>query len=92
MPVLDPTAEAVIVPGHMAPRLSSLETQRVGLLANGKANSEELLQAVLGHLAKDYEVSALVARNKGNASRPAPPEIVDELRRGCDLVITANGD
>ena len=90
--VLDPTVETVTVPGHLAPRPSTLEAQRVGLLANGKANSEELLQAVLGQLAKNYEFSTVATRNKGNASRPAPTEILDELRQECDLVITATGD
>lgn len=92
MSVLDPTAETVIVPGNLAPRPSSLEAQRVGLLANGKANSEELLQAVLGQLAKNYEFSTVATRNKGDASRPAPLEILNELKQECDLVITATGD
>ena len=92
MTVLDPTAETVVVPADMSPRPSSLETQRIGLLANGKANSEELLQAVLGQLAKNYEFSTVATRNKGDASRPAPPEILEELKRECDVVITATGD
>ena len=92
MTVLDPTAETVFVPADMAPRPSTLETQRIGLLANGKANSEELLQAVLGQLAKNYEFATVATRNKGDASRPAPPEILEELKRECDVVITATGD
>lgn len=92
MAVLDPTAETVIVPADMAPRPSSLKSQRVGLLANGKANSEELLQAVLGQLAKNYDFATVATRNKGDASRPAPPEILEELKRECDVVITATGD
>ena len=30
--------------------------------------------------------------NKGNASRPAPKEMLDELAERCDAVITASGD
>ncbi len=90
--VLDPTAETVNVPAHMAQRPSTLESQRIGLLANGKANSEELLQAVLGQLAKNYDFATVATRNKGNASRPAPSEIMAELKRECDVVITATGD
>lgn len=92
MTVLDPTAETVMVPADLAPRPSSLATQRIGLLANGKANSEELLQAVLGQLAKNYDFATVATRNKGDASRPAPPEILEELKRECDVVITATGD
>lgn len=92
MTVLDPTTETVIVPADLAPRPSSLASQRIGLLANGKANSEELLQAVLGQLAKNYEFATVATRNKGDASRPAPPGILEELKQQCDVVITATGD
>ena len=92
MTVLDPTAETVTLPAHMAPRPASLASQRIGLLANGKANSEELLQAVLGQLAKNYEFATVATQNKGNASRPAPPGILEKLKQQCDVVITATGD
>ena len=69
-----------------------LEGKHLGLLANGKGNSEELLEAVLEELKQHYEFPVVMWRNKGNASRPASADILDELARTCDVVVTAIGD
>ena len=62
------------------------------MLANGKRNSEEMLTAVHDVLADRYEFGTVVERNKLNASRPCPDEIIDELVDLCDVVITSSGD
>ena len=90
--VLDPTAEAVSIEGIVAERPGEINARRIGLLANGKRNSEELLEAVYDLLAERYRFSSVTRRNKGNASRPAPKEIIEDLTRDCDLVVTATGD
>jgi hypothetical protein len=90
--VLDPTVEPIPASSVIAPRPESLDAAVVGLLANGKRNSEELLAAVHEILADRFEFKQVVERNKGNASRPCPPEILDELKDLCDVVITASGD
>ena len=90
--VLDPTVEPVPATSVIAPRPESLDAVTLGLLANGKSNAEELLVAVHEILADRFEFKQVVERNKGNASRPCPPEILDELRDLCDVVITASGD
>jgi hypothetical protein len=69
-----------------------LHDKRLGLLANGKGNSEELLEAVLEELSQRYRFSSVLRRNKGNASRPAPKAIVEEMVQECDIVVTATGD
>ena len=43
-------------------------------------------------LADSYEFAGVVARNKGDASRPCPDDIMQELAERCDAVITASGD
>lgn len=90
--VLDPTAETARMEATPALRPSTLQDKRLGLLANGKGNSEELLEAVLGELNERYQFSAVLRRNKGNASRPAPKAIVEEMAQECDIVVTATGD
>ena len=90
--VLDPTAETERMEAVLAPRPSTLEGKRLGLLANGKGNSEKLLEAVLEELEQHYEFPVVMWRNKGNASRPAPADILDELANTCDVVVTAIGD
>ncbi len=90
--ILDPTAEAIPAKGLVARRPASINGKRLGLLANNKRNSEELLEAVYDLLSERYTFSKVTRRNKGNASRPAPKEIVEDLAKSCDLVVTATGD
>ncbi|MDA1257198.1 MAG: hypothetical protein O3C10_05060 [Chloroflexi bacterium] len=90
--VLDPTGRPTIVQQGMARRPESLDGAVVGLLANQKLNAEPLLEAIYDVLAERFELGGRVAVNKGDASRPAPPEVLDSLASEVDVVITANGD
>jgi len=90
--VLDPTIESIPAEAVIAPRPDTLDGKTVGLLANGKRNSVELLDLVGEVLADRYEFKGLVTKNKGNASRPCPPELMQELIDQCDVVITSSGD
>ena len=92
MVLLDPTVEALPDNTNMAPRLPDLNGRVLGLLANGKRNSDTLLDAVTSLLQDTYDVKEVVRLNKRDVSRPAKQEIVDELVEKCDAVITAIGD
>ena len=90
--VFDPTVDPIPAHGVVAKRPDTLNGTVVGLLANGKNNADELLEMVHDVLADQFEFKAVIARNKGNASRPCPTDIVDDLASSCDVVITGNGD
>lgn len=90
--VLDPTVQPIPEDAVIAERPDTLDGKVIGLLANGKINSEEVLQLTQEVLADRYEFSGVVARNKGNASRPCPEGMIDELAELCDVVITSSGD
>lgn len=90
--VLDPTVQPIPTEGVVADRPETLDGKVIGLLANGKLNSEEILALTQEVLADRYEFKGVVARNKRNASRPCPEEIIDELVEQCDVVITSSGD
>jgi len=90
--VLDPTVEPIPQDAVIAPRSKTLDGVTVGLLANGKANADKLLEEVQQVLADRYEFVGIVTRNKGNASRPCPADIIEDLAEQCDVVITASGD
>ncbi len=89
---LDPTVQPIPADAVVADRPATLDGKVVGLLANGKLNSEEILALTQEVLADRYDFKAVVARNKRNASRPCPDEIIDELVEQCDVVITSSGD
>ncbi len=90
--VLDPTVQPIPAEGVVADRPETLDGKVIGLLANGKLNSEEILALTQEVLADRYEFKGVIARNKRNASRPCPEEIIDELVEQCDVVITSSGD
>ncbi|MCE2456325.1 MAG: hypothetical protein J4G14_00730 [Dehalococcoidia bacterium] len=90
--VLDPTVEPLPSEGVVADRPTTLDGLTLGLLANGKLNSVEMLTAIHDVLADRFEFASVVERNKHNASRPCPEEIIDELVDKCDVVVTSSGD
>ena len=90
--VLDPTVEPLPAEGVVADRPTTLDGLTLGLLANGKLNSVEMLTAIHDVLADRFEFGAVIERNKLNASRPCPEGIIDELVDKCDVVVTSSGD
>jgi len=89
--VLDPTVDGTDAAASAAPRLESLEGRKVGLLDNRKYNVHELLNHVEEILRSQYGVKNIVRLQKPDASRPAPPEVVDEMKK-CEALISAVGD
>ena len=90
--VLDPTIEAKIESSMISERPESLDGLTIGLLANGKLNSEEILQYVYEVINEKYKLGTPIYANKGNASKPCPPDLLENLANECDLIITSSGD
>ncbi len=90
--VLDPTIEAKIENSILSDRPESLDGLTVGLLANGKRNSEELLQYVYEVIKEEYKLNKPIYANKGNASKPCPTDLLEDLADRCDFIITSSGD
>ena len=90
--VLNPTIAPNTERNLMAIRPESLDGTTIGLLANGKRNSVELLKHVYDVLKENNDVKLGIEENKGNASRPCPGDILSNVADNCDLVITASGD
>lgn len=90
--VLDPTVRPTPAHADMATRLESLDGKTIGLLANGKRNSEEFLGHLAAIMAEHYQIKGIVARNKRNVSRPCPELMMQELLDQCDVLVTASGD
>lgn len=90
--VLDPTesgfpvrsAELVYLPADLA-------GVRVGLLDNGKPNSDRFL-ALLADRFLSQGAMLYATLRKPSIGRLAPPETLEELAGGCDLVVTGVGD
>ena len=79
-------------PRQAAPRLASLANARIGLLGNGKAGADVLLEETAALFAAAFGAAVAGFVDKRNASRPALPEHHRTLADGADLLITAVGD
>ena len=90
--LLDPTVEAATRPIAYVDRPRSLEGKRIGLIENTKFNSDRLLQKI-GHILKsEYGASEARLFHKHNSSVPAHPEIIEEIRKTCDVMVAGVGD
>lgn len=65
---------------------------RLGVLDNSKPNAAALLQGLVERSAAATRFASVLFLAKPNAPSPAPPEILEQLATGADLVISAMGD
>lgn len=90
--VLSPAGVGKVGETALPPLPADLRGKTVGLLDNTKANAE-LLLARLGELLRErHGVKGVVHRRKANASTPAPPDLLAELARSAEVVLTASAD
>ncbi len=88
--LIKPEAPARAVTGKLSPRLRGLDGVRVGILDNSKGNADHLLRDVVEGL-QAHGARLVIARSKPHASYPAAAEVLDELAREADCVVTAMG-
>ena len=82
----------VAQPGHsLAPARRVLAGARIGVLDNGKPNAGLLMMTVARQLAERAGTGEPIQLVK-NAAHPAPEEVLDQLRREVDLVVTGSAD
>ena len=89
--VLDPTYEDGVDASNRTPRLTSLKGHTIGLLDNRKYHVFELLNHMEEILLSQYGVQKIIRLQKPDASRPAPPEVVEKMKQ-CEALISAVGD
>ncbi len=101
MITLDPTFEAFTAKERLAnsrasaPAPKGLNGLRVGLLANGKHNSRELLDALFAELGQVDGITLSgepIKVCKGSVSVPPEPEDFRRLVAETDFVLVAIGD
>jgi hypothetical protein len=88
--VLDPTSERAPAQRERLPRLDSLAGRRVGLLDISKPRGDVFLNRLEARL---RERGAEVARyRKPTFTKPAPPDLRQEIAVHCDAVVEALAD
>lgn len=89
--ILDPTERPASAQAQLAPRPDSLAGARLGVLDNGKPNSDAFLTLLVDRLVATGVGDTVWAR-KPNIGRLAPVETIDDLADRCDIVLTGVGD
>jgi hypothetical protein len=91
MEILRPDGH-VTQPLHvLAPARRVLTGARIGVLDNRKPNANLLMTTVATRLAERAGTGQPLVLTK-NAAQPAPQEVIDELQRQADLVLTGSAD
>jgi hypothetical protein len=65
---------------------------RLGILDNSKANADHLLNLIIEGVKKEFKVNSVVVKRKPTSSRPATDQVLDDLAKEADLVISAMAD
>ena len=90
--VYDPRGQITVAPVTPAPRPSSLEATRLGILNNSKWNASKLLRRVVAQLEVVHSFSSVRYYSKTSFSSPADGALFDQIAKEVDVVITAIGD
>ena len=92
MVLIDPTITTIATSSDMAIRPENLTGLTIGLLNNGKAKADIILDAVYNMLCELYDLPEPVRHSKGSASQPFTQDVINNVVNTCRIAITAIGD
>jgi hypothetical protein len=92
MELLDPTREAAASEPTYADRPASLKGKRVALIENTKYNSDNILKRIGEILVREHGAAAYKIYRKRYSSVPAHEEIIQDIRKNCDVMVAGIGD
>ena len=87
-PTSGPTAEKM----GMAPRIENLQNGILGVIDNGKTNSDTVLNRIVGNLAKRYALEDIVTIKKHSVSHAINDDAAQMLAQKCNFVLAGIGD
>lgn len=90
--VLEPTAPYGRKEMAACRTLDGLRGKVVGFIDNAKPNFNHLVDDLAELLVSRYGVKKTVKCTKRSPGIPAPEDIMADVARQCDLVITGSGD
>jgi hypothetical protein len=90
--VASPEGAVVRRRGRLATAPRALAGKRVAVLVNGKPNAGLLLSSVAENLASTTDMRLGPVLGKRSAAEPADAEVLDNLRRSAEVVLTGSGD
>ena len=91
LPFIDPTRGGTKTKISRAPRPMDLTGKVVGLLDNRKEQADIILETVAEALREKYGVAEVFITKKEHYSRPASQELIDDLSKKAQVVVSALG-
>jgi hypothetical protein len=91
LPFIDPTRGGTKTQLARAQRPIDLAGKIVGLLDNTKEQADIILETVADTLRKRYGVAETIMRRKEYYSKPAAPQLIDEMSKRVQVAIAAVG-
>ena len=89
---LDPRDDAPQSPARLASRPASLDGKVIGLFANNKPHSEDLLRRIAAIIGARYAIAGTVEHNKGGWQWPARIEDLQRTAAEIDVAIHATAE
>ena len=89
---VSPEAPAAAAAPIAAGRHADAGGLRLGILDNSKSNADHLLQFLLDQAGASLPIRQTIKRRKPAASRPAAADVVEDLAREADFVLSAMAD
>mgnify|MGYP006971707778 CR=1 FL=1 len=90
--VLDPTNKPIETAFEMAPRPESLKGLTLGLIDNGKKNSDYLVKKIGDRLRELHGLEGGIHVRKPSPSHAIPEDAAKELAEKSNLVLAGIGD
>jgi hypothetical protein len=91
LPFIDPTRGGARVKVSRAPRPMDLSGKVVGMIDNNKEQGDVILDSFAQALRSRYGVADVIIRRKPYFSKPAAPELIDELAAKVNVAVAAVG-
>lgn len=89
---LDPRDDAPQLPARLAVRPATLDGKVIGLFANNKPHSEDLLRRIAAIIGERYDLAGTVEHNKGGWQWPARIEDLQRTAAEIDVAIHATAE
>lgn len=90
--LFDPRGVVDLAVTPLAPRKRELDGLRLGILDNSKWNANKLLRGASTALGKNITFASVNYYVKQSFSKDAAPELIAQIARHNDIVLTAIGD
>ena len=89
---LDPRDDSPAAPSRLAQRPATLDGKVIGLFANNKPHSEDLLRRIAAIIGERYDIAGTVEHNKGGWQWPARIEDLQRTAKSIDVAIHATAE